>query len=164
MAAEFVLHEEETADDYSVTDVFQYLSNNLKGFIINKCFFNDQECLILTHEKLFLHPPLGPTSRVRILLKRREYVVHVLLREVQNGFLTSDSPGTEFVEICSKFAVDSSKYKFCPGIDIAEYEEFKSEIRFDLKSVRRTNEPFLRIDSVNCLLWFELGKTCSYER
>ena len=42
-----VLHEE--TDEYSVAEVFQYLSNNLKGFIINKCSFNDQVCLILTH-------------------------------------------------------------------------------------------------------------------
>ena len=27
-----------------------------------------------------------------------------------------------------------------------------------MKSVRRTTEPFNRVDSVNCLMWFELGK------
>ena len=53
---------------------------------------------------------------------------------------------------------------FVQELIIAEYEELKSEIRFDLKSVRRSNEPFVRVDSVHCLLWFELGKTCSYER
>ena len=54
------------------------LSHRLKGFLISKHTFNNEQCLILTHEKLYDHPPLGPTSRVRIIIKGNEYVVHVL--------------------------------------------------------------------------------------
>ena len=45
------------------------LSHRLKGFLISKHTFNNEQCFILTHEKLNDHPPLGPTSRVRIIIK-----------------------------------------------------------------------------------------------
>ena len=37
-------------------------------------------------------------------------------------------------------------------------------IRYDIKSVRKTAEPFCRIESVSCLLWFDIGKRASATR
>ena len=37
-------------------------------------------------------------------------------------------------------------------------------IRFDIVSVRKTQEPVFRIDSVSCSLWFELGANCRLHR
>ena len=40
----------------------------------------------------------------------------------------------------------------------------KESIRFDLKSVCVSQEPFIRVESAKCLLWFELGLTCKPDR
>uniref|UniRef100_A0A1X7U674 Uncharacterized protein n=1 Tax=Amphimedon queenslandica TaxID=400682 RepID=A0A1X7U674_AMPQE len=57
----------------------------------------------------------------------------------------------------------SREYKFCPGLSPAIYDGYKEVIRYDINSVCRIHEPFERVDSVNCLLWFELGKRASEE-
>ena len=124
------------------------LSHRLKGFLISKHTFNNEQCLILTHEKLYDHPPLGPTSRVRIIIKGNEYVVHVLLREIQRGMLPAIDAETRVLEICSKFSLDSPIYRFCSGIHAKEYEEMHEIICFDVKSVRQTFNPFLHVESV----------------
>ena len=66
--------------------------------------------------------------------------------------------------ICSKFSLDSPIYKFFSGIDPKEYEEMHEIIRFDVKSVCQTFNPFLRVESVNCLVWFELSAKCTKEQ
>lgn len=146
------------------TSLVQHLSSKLKGFNISECIFDDQCCLVLTHKKLYNHPPVGPTSRVRILVKGEEYVVHVLLREVERGGLDSSCPENELLLLCKKYTSDSQTYKFCPGIDCAEYERMKEIICFDLKSAFVFRVPFIRVESVKCLLWFQLGVTCKPER
>ena len=60
---------------------------------------------------------------------------------------------TRVLEICSKFSLDSPISRFCSGIDPKEYEEIHEIIRFDVKSVCQTFTPFLRVDSVKCLVW-----------
>ena len=40
----------------------------------------------------------------------------------------------------------------------------KESIRFDLKSVHVSQEPFIRVESVRCLLRFEMGLTCKPDR
>ena len=57
-------------------------------------------------------------------------------------------------ELCKKLSADSD-YKFCLGIDPQHYKlHYYETIHFDLKSVQQTIEPFVRVDSVNCKLWF----------
>ena len=88
MAAEISLgdqHEDQQVE-FDLTLLYQSLCPSLKGFVISKHTCSDQPYLILTHEQLFNHPPFGLTSRVRILIKEKEYVVHVLLREVQREY------------------------------------------------------------------------------
>ena len=65
----------------------------------------------------------------------------------------SDNLVTVWVKFSAK-----SDYKFCPGLNPQQYEtEYYTFIRFHIKSVRRTELPFARVDSVNCLLWFKLA-------
>ena len=139
-------------------------SSTLRGFNINECIFDDQCCLVLTHQRLYNHPPVGPTSRVKILVKGEEYVVHILLREVEHGPLDVSSPEKGLLLVCKKYASDSPAFKFCPDIDFAEYQGMKESIRFDLKSVCVSQEPFIRVESAKCLLWFELGLICKPDR
>uniref|UniRef100_A0A1X7VST4 Uncharacterized protein n=1 Tax=Amphimedon queenslandica TaxID=400682 RepID=A0A1X7VST4_AMPQE len=47
---------------------------------------------------------------------------------------------------------------------IQEYDEIREVIRFDIKSVHRTFSLFSHVDSVKCLLWFELSAKCTKER
>ena len=142
---------------------YQSLCSQLKGFSISRETFGDRKCLILTHKKLFDHP-LGLTSRVRIMIKDNEYVVHVLLKEIQCGLLSLINPESQVIEICRKFSLDSPIYQFCSGIDPKEYEEMPKIICFGIKSVRRTLDPFLCVDSVKCLFWFELSSKCTKEQ
>ena len=60
----------------------------------------------------------------------------------------------DVVELCHIFGCKST-YKFCPGVDPDYYEnEFHKAIRCHIKSVRLTQFPFSRVDSINCKLWF----------
>ena len=66
-------------------------------------------------------------------------------------------------ELCSRFSVDSN-YKFCPGIDRDPqfYRLYYYEaIQFNIKSVQETEEPFARVDSINCKLWFQLASNAT---
>ena len=45
--------------------------------------------------------------------------------------------------------------KFCPGILPEEYQQHKDVIRYD-KGVQIIDEPFRRVSSVKCRLWFPL--------
>lgn len=58
----------------------------------------------------------------------------------------------------------SNQFKFCPALDLAEYERYKSVIRYDLKGVQKTDVPFIHVESIKCLLWFQQGKTTSRDR
>ena len=102
------------------------------------------------HEKLCNHTPLGVTSRVRISVTEYQYVVHVMMREVERGDMEKSSAVSKLHYIFRKFATDSQDYKFCPGLDPERQREI---VRFDLKSVRKMSEC---IESVKCLLWFQL--------
>ena len=64
-------------------------------------------------------------------------------------------------ELCKKFSAHSN-FKFCPGIDSLEYEsQYHDPIRFNIRSVQQTTQPFSRVDSVNCKLWFELASNAT---
>ena len=59
----------------------------------------------------------------------------------------------EFVSLCEKIA-DNKNFKFCPGIDLEEYEQCKEMIKYDPKSVRVIDVPVKRISSSKCKLWY----------
>ena len=133
----------------------------LDGFVVAKCEADGDQCLVIHHKQLYNHPPFGMISRCRIIIKHNEYSVHILMRKVESGCVTTTDA---VLKLCSKYSTNSSVYKFCPGLEMSEYEHYKEIIRFDIKSVRLTTEPFARVDSVLCLLWFELGKRASAAR
>jgi hypothetical protein len=140
-------------------------SLSLDGFIVNECDHQGQSCLIIQHRKLYNHPPFGPTPRCVISVSNSdsEYRVHILMREVERGSLL-DSPVETILAICKKYNVSSSTHKFCPGLPVSECEEYKAIIRFDLKRVCNSTEPFLRNDSTSGQMWFQLSKSSSNER
>ena len=47
---------------------------------------------------------------------------YTLLREVERGPLDVSSPEKGLLLVCKKYSSDSPAFKFCPGIDFAEYE------------------------------------------
>ena len=93
-------------------------------------------------------------SLVQISCRYNTYTVYVLMREWEIGSLGNSE---DLSILCLKFC-SSSEYKFCPGLNAENYErEYYASIRFHIKSVRRIEFPFARVDSVNCLLWFKLA-------
>lgn len=115
--------------------------------------------LTISRKDLHYHPPAGFISRVRLLLTEdKGYDLQILMRSKETGFVDSTD---KFLELCS--IIDpAGGYKFCPGIDINEYEsEYFSIIRYDLKSVRRISDPIARIDSSKCAFWHKLAKNAS---
>ena len=68
----------------------------------------------------------------------------------------------EFKELCRKLI--DSRMKFCPGISMEEYAGYKEIVRYDLKKVHITTEPFKRVASVDCLLWFPVTRYDRRER
>uniref|UniRef100_A0A1X7VFY3 Uncharacterized protein n=1 Tax=Amphimedon queenslandica TaxID=400682 RepID=A0A1X7VFY3_AMPQE len=132
----------------------------VKGFVISVAEYNGEQALLIQHRIIYNHPPLGPTSRCRIITGQagqpQEYVIHIMLKEVECSIVSSS---TNFLHsLLSKYSPYSSNFKFCPGIDELTYKDFRVIVPFDPKSLRRVECPILRIDSKSCLLWFELGK------
>lgn len=142
-----------------IDNIYKYLEK-LDGYVVVSCTFEGEPCLIVSHKQLYDHPPLGMTSRCRISVTAVEYVVHILLREVERGSMLN-SPMETIQKMCSKYSAFSLMHKFCPGLDTSKYEEYEEIIRFDCKGVRMMTTPFLRIDSTSCPMWFELGKCAS---
>ena len=60
--------------------------------------------------------------------------------------------------VLKKYSPYSATFKFCPGIAEATYREYYDVVRFDPKSLRKTESPVFRIDSKLCPMWFVLGK------
>ena len=111
---------------------------HLKEFTVAKCTFGDDPHLLIEHERLYLHPPFGPTLRCRITINACEYVVHILMREVERGRVENS---TVVLNLCEKYSSTSKMFKFCPGLDPSQYEQYKEVIRFDPKSVRKMVDP-----------------------
>ena len=110
--------------------------------------------LLINQRNLFYHPPFGMMSRVQVSVQYRSYVAHVLMRVWKSGtFETLE----DVIALCQMIGANST-YKLCPGIEPDEYEkEFHDVIRFHIKSVRITDFPFHRVDSINCKLLFQLA-------
>ena len=114
--------------------------------------------VMITQRTLNLHPPFGYMSRIRVSISGFQYEVHVMMKKWDSGVLDSIA---DLSELCKKFSADSD-YKFCPGIDLQHYKlHYYEMIRFDLKSVRQTIEPFVRVDSANCKLLFTLANNAT---
>ena len=114
--------------------------------------------VVITQRTVMLHSPFGYTSRIRVLITGFQYEVHVLMKKWESGEVKCVA---DVKELCEKFSADSS-YKFCPGINPDHYKfHYYEAIRFDIKSVRQTKEPFARVDSVNCKLWFQLASNAT---
>ena len=126
-----------------------------RGYMLD----NKKQILVVTKCHLAYHPPFGYVSQVQITFQEDgSYKVHILMRELENG-ITRDV--SEVHKLLKRFSVTLA-YKFCPGIEWAYYHEHYFEvIKFDIKSVRCTEAPFYRIDSVNCKMWFELPSNAS---
>ena len=139
-----------------IEDVYD-IAMKIDGFNVVKCLSEDEPCLTITHKILYYHPPFGMTSRCQISVRADEFTVHVLMREVD-----FNDP-VAIRGICARYSLNSVSHKFCPGLNPSDYEQQRDIIRFDLKSVRQTQEPFSHVDSVKCNIWSELGKV-SLER
>ena len=107
--------------------------------------------LTITQRNLFNHPPFGLTSRIQATVQYKSYVASVLMRSWKVGEVKSVE---DVIELCHDFS-NKSQYKFCPGINPHDYEEeYHKVIRFHIKTVRLCHFPFMRVDSINCKLWF----------
>ena len=67
-----------------------------------------------------------------------------------------------FVCVCAMMANVKGEYKFCPEIDPCDYEtKYITKIRYNVKTLRRVDSPFEKIDSCTCLLFHKLAKNAS---
>lgn len=93
-------------------------------------------------------------SRVQVTVQYNRYIAYVMMRKCESGSLAR---GEDLATLCIKFS-RKVKYKFCPGLNPEQYEtEYYAAIQFHIKSLRRSEFPFTRVDSMNCLLWFKLA-------
>lgn len=129
---------------------YKHILNSRDGY---NSTMDNKYCLVLTCKWLYNHLPFGPVSWVKILVHEdREYVFHVLKREVEHGNLTSVSSENDF------FA--ESTLLIHSIFSSAHWYDIKWKSWFDfIWSVCVTKEPFLRVDSVNCVLWVESVST-----
>ena len=116
--------------------------------------------LMISQRRLFVHPPYGMVSRIQGYVEYKIYSVHVLMRLWRKECFENIEEITALCEIIG----EGSNYKFCPGINSEQYmKEYYDVIRFHIKSVRLTDCPFQRVDSVKCKLLFELAHNASKE-
>ena len=110
--------------------------------------------MVVTQHGLAHLPPLDFMSRVQIPIQEDgRYQVLLLLEEVENGFLSNQQEVHELLKRFSK----TTLYRFCPGIEWTYYQEHYFEvIHFHIKSVRYTESPFYRVESVHCNWLFVL--------
>ena len=69
------------------------------------------------------------------------------------------------LRICHIISKDSG-YKFCPGLNVAEYyKQYNSATGYNIESVRVWDKHFKCVDSVNCLLWHQISSNvCRNEK
>ena len=144
-------------DNQDILEVIRKEVDKTAEFVVTKGEFEGENCLLIYHRKLFNHQPLGPTSRCRIFISPngKEFVANILFREVERGSFSSP---VEVKSLLTRYSPYSAVYKFCPGIDLVTYEEYRKVVHFDPKSLRNVEYPVIRIDSVSCEIWFQLGK------
>ena len=109
--------------------------------------------LMISQRRLFVHPPYGTVSRIQGCVQYKTYSVHVLMRLWRKERFENIEEITSLCEIIG----EGSHYKFCPGIKPEQYmKEYYDVIRFHIKSVRLTDYPFQRVDSI----YYELFYIC----
>ena len=65
----------------------------------------------------------------------------------------------DFISLCERLR--DPKMKFCPGITEEEYDQYQDVLRYDQKNVLTSEEPFKRICSVQCKLWYPIARSYS---
>ena len=68
----------------------------------------------------------------------------------------------DFKHLCEKLA--NPAMKFCPGLSMEEYEQCKKIIGYDVKNVCISDEPFKRVASKQCLLWYRMPRNLSRDQ
>lgn len=146
-----------------LNEVHSVILHSIPSFTSSLHKSNDNEYLLLMHVKLFDHPPLGKTSRIKITVSsNQEYKVHCMFEEIEKGFL--EKPG-DITALCEHYSSESVWYKFCPGFSRTEYDaKYFSVIGYHVKGIRVIDMPAHRIESSRCLKWHKIGKTSSKER
>uniref|UniRef100_A0A1X7TWX8 Uncharacterized protein n=1 Tax=Amphimedon queenslandica TaxID=400682 RepID=A0A1X7TWX8_AMPQE len=111
------LQQENTSNVQNVVflDSVYDILKDLEGFTVVKCDSEHGPCLVIQHQMLHNHPPLGVISRCRILIKGQEYVVHIVLKEIESGTLINPTDVMLLYEM--------------------EYQQHKEVIRFDIKKI-----------------------------
>ena len=129
-------------------------------FSIGYALDSNKKILTVTQRRLAYHPPFGYVSRVQITVQEEgNYMVHILMRDLEKGVLHTESEVHELLE-----RITAPTYKFCPGIEYSYYQKhYYDVLRFHCKTARRTEAPFYHVDSVNCKMWFELPMNASLE-
>ena len=124
------------------------------------CTFSKGHHVIVSCKVCHWHPPAGSISRTRVVVyEDGSFYFQVLLRSKESGTMETVD---HFLSVCAMMANEKGEYKFCPGVDLFEYEtKYFSKICYDVKNLRRANSPFERIDSCNCLLFHKLAKNAS---
>ena len=110
--------------------------------------------LLNTQRTLHYHPPYGMVSRIQVTVQYKTYTVCVMMRIWRKEVFESIE---DLADIC-KMIGNGTNFKFCPGIEVNHYmSEYHHFIRYHIKSVRKTDFPFLQVDSKTCQLFFEVA-------
>ena len=90
---------------------------------------NEEPVVVISQRRPAKYPLYSLVSRVQITIKQNKYLVHILMREWDSGELCSKD---DIHNLCNKF-VSETKYKFCPRLDIEQYQqEYFDKIRFHI--------------------------------
>ena len=155
----------ETQEDF-LTRIYERVSGRFPDlcFAMSRASVSsDTQIPVMTinQRHLFVHPPYGMVSHVQGYVQYKTYSVHVLMRLWRKENFEDIE---EITALCGIIG-EPSHYKFCPGISLEQYmKEYYDVIRFHIKSVRLTEFPFQRVDSVKCKLLFELARNASKEQ
>ena len=151
------------ASSVTIDDVRRYLKQLGPSFSLLHCRLlrtDSSSWIEISSESSVVITRVGtPVSITRLVLNKNKFSFECLFggRSEEGTCSTDLSVLLPYLESM----LPTSSMKFCPGI--VDYEERFKSVRFDSKNLRRWAFPFLRIDSMQCSVWHQVGKTVCLE-
>lgn len=141
------------------------------------CDKTGEQLLVVTTKAVYYHEPAKYLCHLKLVVTSNySYYIQVhyiyvnkadrSVKLVQVLFKVMEEGKVENIDnikgLCKKL-IDPNM-TVCSGISVEEYESYKDVIRYDLKNVHVTTDPFTRIASQKCLVWFPIPRSTTKQK
>ena len=135
-----------------IDGITKLLQQRYPCFCIRRVTDSTAELAVIEPSLCTSGPITSPISSPRMILRSVgydiSYTFEVFFTALKSGIMTNDNLVEFFTNLDSM--LPGSGYFHCPGIP----KEYNDVVSYDVKSARKWGYPFVRLDHVNCLLWY----------